>query len=104
MLGRIRQSSCAYRPASTRLTSESGCPVAIENWLAPQPNKSPEVGSVGNAAINGARQAAPPSGFFPYPDVFDREEKVNTPLKFAFETLESVIARSRPPNFTKWVP
>src|SRR5271170_5004774 len=100
MLGRIRQSSCPYRPTSTIVTSESGCPVVIENWLAPQFFNPAGVGTVGNAAINSDKQE--PDGTLG--SYADKVENVNAPLKFAFDTLESVIARSRPPNLIRCLP
>jgi hypothetical protein len=83
------------------VTSESGCPVVIENWLAPQFANAAGVGTVGNAAINIDKHEFPGCTLGSYPASV---EKVKAPLKFVNDTLESVSARSRPPNFIKWLP
>src|SRR5580692_8254089 len=101
MLGRILHSSCAYSPASTMVTSDCGCPVVIENWVAPQFANAAGVGTVGNAAINIDKHEFPACTLGSYAASV---EKVNTPLKLEVDTLESVTARSRPPNFIKWLP
>src|ERR1700688_1775634 len=101
MLGRIRQSSCTYKPASTYVTVESGCPVVMENWVAPQFANWLVVGTFGSAAISVDKHEVPGTTLVSY---CCNEEKVKVPLKPEVDTLESVDARNRPPNFIKWLP
>jgi hypothetical protein len=80
------------------VTIESGCPVVMENCVAPQFANWLVVGTFGSAAINVDKQDAPGTTLVSY---CCSEEKVNAPLKPEVDVFESVLARNRPPNFIK---
>jgi hypothetical protein len=86
------------------VTCESGCPVVIENWLAPQAANPSGEGTDGKFPINFAKHEGPICVLLTFGSYADNVEKVNTPLKLEVDTLESVTARSRPPNFIRCLP
>jgi hypothetical protein len=86
------------------VTSDCGCPVVIENWLAPQFANATGEGTEGKSAINFAKHDGAICVLLTFGSYADNVEKVNTPLKLEVDTLESVTARSRPPNFIKCLP